>query len=248
MSGHNKWSKIAGKKGIADAKRSAVFTRFAKAITVAAREGGADTSMNFKLRMAVEQAKGANMPSDNVERAIKRGSGEDDGGIMEAGLYEAYGPGGVGIVIETLSDNKNRTASEVQFALKKVGATPAEHGSVLFNFEQKAVVVIASTSPVIANGSEAISTDDLDLHLIDAGADDIDRSEDGIVIAGPKELFQKLVEAVEAAGLKPDEAGLEFVPKAAMAKDEETRAKVERIVEVLENLDDVQAVYTSLSS
>ncbi|MEK7529300.1 MAG: YebC/PmpR family DNA-binding transcriptional regulator, partial [Patescibacteria group bacterium] len=131
MSGHNKWSKIAGKKGIADAKRSAIFTRLAKAITVAAREGGGDVSMNFKLRMAIEQAKGANMPSDNIDRAIKRGTGEGGGAVMESGLYEAYGPGGVGIIVETLSDNKNRTVGEVQSAMKKSGATPAQQGSVL---------------------------------------------------------------------------------------------------------------------
>ena len=240
MSGHNKWSKIAGKKGIADAKRSAVFTRLAKAITLAAREGGGDVAMNFKLRMAVEQAKAANMPSNNVDRAVKRGTGEGDGGSMEAGLYEAYGPRGVGITVETPSDNKNRTVAEVQATMKRAGATPAAQGSVLFNFDHKAIVTVLNPT-----------TNDrgtLELILIDAGADDIELETEGLTVAGPVEKFQSLVEAIEAAGLKPNEAGLEFVPKVSVNLIDEEREKTEKIVQALEDLDDVQAVYTSLES
>ena len=147
---------------------------------------------------------------------------------MESGLYEAYGPGGVGIVVETLSDNKNRTVGEVQSAMKKSGATPAQQGSVLFNLSKRPLLLSQALLLSLRAASEAISTEDFDLKLIDAGADDIDRSEEGIVITGQKEAFQKLVESVEAAGLKPDEAGLEYIPKVSIKADSETRAKIEK--------------------
>lgn len=239
MSGHNKWSKIAGKKGLADAKRGAVFARLSKTIVQAAREGGGDATMNFKLRVAIDAAKGANMPSDNIDRAIKRGTGEIEGGVMEVGLFEAYGPSGVGIVVETLSDNKNRVAAEVTMALKKAGATPAGAGSVLFNFERKAVVMVAA--------SEAMThSDEMELALIDAGADDVVRSDEGMIVTGPVTAFQRIVEAAEDVGLHPDEASLRLVAKIPMDATTGVRAKIEKIVEALEELDDVQEVYTSL--
>ncbi len=239
MSGHNKWSKIKNKKGAADSKRSAIFARLAKAIVIAAREGGGDPGMNFKLRMAMDQAKSANMPSDNVERAIKRGTGDGAAGQMEEGVFEAYGPGGIGIVVETLSDNKNRVVSEVQSTLKKSGATPAESGSVLFNFEHKAVITIVS--PTVDD------QDALELSLIDAGADDILVEDEGITITGEVKVFQSLVEAVEANGLKPDEAGLQYVAKASTDAVEDVQTRIDKIVDALEGLDDVQSVFTTLA-
>ncbi len=239
MSGHNKWSKIKNKKGAADSKRSAIFARLAKAIVIAAREGGGDPGMNFKLRVAMDQAKAANMPSDNIDRAIKRGTGDGDAGQMEEGVFEAYGPSGVGIVVETLSDNRNRVVSEVQSTLKKSGATPAESGSVLFNFEHKTVITIVS--PTIED------QDVFELALIDAGADDIVIEPEGVTVTGPVKSFQSLVEAVEANGLKPDEAGLQYVAKMPVSVEDDVQARIDKIIDSLEDLDDVQSVFTSLA-
>lgn len=238
MSGHNKWSKIKNKKGAADAKRGAIFTRLGKLITVAAREGGGDLDTNFKLRMAVTAAKGANMPNDNVERAIKRGTGEIEGGQMEEGVFEAYGAKGVAFIIETLSDNKNRVVSEVQHALKKNGATPADPGSVMYNFDRRAVISVMN--PTIED------KDELELSLIDAGADDIVFEDEGLTVLGEVSVFQKLVEAVENAGLTPDEASLQYLPKTPLKIEESIEKKTDNIVEALEELDDVQAVYTNV--
>lgn len=242
MSGHNKWSKIKNKKGAADAKRGAVFTRLAKAITIAAREGGGDPGMNFKLRIAIDAAKAANMPNDNIDRAVKRGTGEGEGGEMFEGLYEAYGPSGVAFVVETLSDNKNRVVADVSHAMKKSGATPAEQGSVLFNFDRKAVAMI-SNETMSTSGADS---DEFELAMIDAGADDIETSDGGVVVSGQIDAFQKLVEAIEAFGIKPDEAGLQYVAKNSLDIDDATQEKVDKIIDALEDLDDVQAVYTNV--
>ena len=239
MAGHNKWSKIKNKKGAADAKRGAMFSRLGKAIAIAAREGGGDVGMNFKLRVAVDTAKAANMPNDNIERAIKRGTGEDGGGEMFEGVYEAYGPGGVAIVVETLSDNKNRVVADVTSTLKKAGATPADQGSVLFNFERKSVVTVLDPKAQVED------MDALELAMIDAGADDLEIEDEGMTIYAELAAFQKIVEAVEAAGLKPDEAGLEYVAKMPVDIDELTQEKLDKIIDALEELDDVQSVFTS---
>ncbi len=239
MSGHNKWSKIKNKKGAADAKRGAVFTKLGKAITIAAREGGGDVGMNFKLRVAVDSAKAANMPNDNIDRAIKRGTGEGEGGEMFEGVYEAYGPKGVAFVIETLSDNKNRVAADVSATLRKAGATQADQGSVLFNFDRKAVVSVLN--PTIED------KDTFELSLIDAGADDIAIEDEGVTIVGPIDAFKQLVEAVEAAGMKPDEAVLEYVAKMPLQVDDELQVKVDKITEMLEELDDVQTVHNNVA-
>jgi len=240
MSGHNKWSKIKNKKGAADAKRGAIFTRLGKAITIAAREGGGDVSMNFKLRIAVDSAKAANMPNDNIERAIKRGTGEGEGGEMSEGIYEAYGPSGVAFVIESLTDNKNRTIADIHTALKKNGANPASQGSVLYNFEHKAVISILNPEEKIKD------QDEFELAMIDAGAEDIQIEAEGVTITGEVQSFQKLVEALEAQEIKPDEAALEFVSKLPIEIDDQTQEKVDKITNALEELDDVQAVYTNI--
>ncbi|PIR47748.1 YebC/PmpR family DNA-binding transcriptional regulator [Candidatus Uhrbacteria bacterium CG10_big_fil_rev_8_21_14_0_10_50_16] len=239
MSGHNKWSKIKNKKGAADAKRAGAFTKIAKAIAVAAREGGGDMSMNFKLRIAVDSAKAANMPNDNIDRAIKRGTGEGEGNVMVEGLYEAYGPKGVAFVISTLSDNKNRTVAEVQTALKKSGATPAEQGSVLFNFDRKVVVVVA-------RNAEVVSPEDMEIALIEAGAEDIEESDEGWIVTGAIDTFKALIDALEAMNIKPEEASLQYVSKMPMEVDEEAHEKVEKITDALEDLDDVQEVFTNI--
>ena len=241
MSGHNKWSKIKNKKGAADAKRGAIFTRIAKGITLAAREGGGDVGTNFKLRIAIDAAKAANMPSDNVDRAIKKGTGEGDSGEMFEGLYEAYGPSGVAFVVETLADNKNRIISEVSIALNKSGATMAETGSVLFNFDRKAVISFLDAMKKISD------QDEFELAMIDAGADDIEIEDEGATITGDLSSFQKLVEAVEAFGITPDEASLQYVAKMPLTIDDAVQAKVDRIVEALEDVDDIQNVFTNVA-
>lgn len=240
MAGHNKWSKIKHKKGAADAKRGAMFSKLGKAIAVAAREGGTDPDMNFKLRVAVDAAKAANMPNDNIDRAIARGAGGGEGGEMFEGVYEAYGPKGVAFVIETLSDNKNRVAADVSSTLKKSGATPAEQGSVLFNFDRKAVVVVA-------RGEALSELGELELSLIDAGADDIDESEEGWILSGPIDAFKSIIEVVESTGVKPEEASLQYVAKMPLEIDDDTQEKVDKIVDAMEDLDDVQDVYTNLA-
>ncbi len=240
MSGHNKWSKIKNTKGAADAKRGAIFTKLAKAITLAARDGGGDPGMNFKLRISIDAAKAANMPNDNVERAIKRGTGEGEGGEMIEGLFEAYGPSGVALVIETLSDNKNRISAEVSTTIKKSGANQAESGSVLFNFERKGVISFLDAKEKIGD------VDEFELSMIDAGADDIVIEDEGATITGELASFQKLVEAVEANGVQPDEASLQYVAKMPLEIDADTQKKVDNIIEALEDLDDVQNVFTNV--
>jgi len=239
MSGHNKWSKIKNKKGAADAKRGAIFTRLGKAITLAAREGGKDPSMNFKLRIAIDAAKSANMPNDNVDRAIKKGIGEGDDGEMFEGLYEAYGPNGVAIIIETLSDNKNRIIAEVSTTLKKSGATLAESGSVLFNFERKAIVEFLNQDEKIKD------KDNFELELIDAGADNIIFEDEGITVTAEMKELQPIVEAIEKYDIKPEEAGIGYIPKNKIKTDTQTQEKVDKIIDALEELDDVQNVYSS---
>ncbi|HBU28006.1 TPA: YebC/PmpR family DNA-binding transcriptional regulator [Candidatus Uhrbacteria bacterium] len=239
MSGHNKWSKIKNKKGVADAKRAGAFTKLGKAIAVAAREGGGDLSMNFKLRIAVDAARAANMPNENIDRAIKRGTGEGEGNVMVEGLYEAYGPKGVAFVISTLSDNRNRTVAEVQTALKKAGATPAEQGSVLFSFGHKAVVIVARVGL-------ASSPEELEIALIEAGAEDIEESDEGWIVTGGIDAFKLMIDTLEALGVKPEEASLQYVSKMPMEVEGEVQEKVDKITEALEDLDDVQEVFTNI--
>ncbi|NQV11743.1 YebC/PmpR family DNA-binding transcriptional regulator [Candidatus Uhrbacteria bacterium] len=240
MSGHNKWSKIKNKKGAADAKRGAIFTKLGKAITIAVREGGADPTMNFKLRIAIDAGRSANMPNENVDRAIKRGTGDGEGGEMAEGLFEAYGPSGVAFVIETLSDNKNRISADISIALRKSGANSADPGSVLYNFEKKAVVSFLDAKEKIKDA------DEFEMALIDAGAEDIEIEDAGATIMGELSSFQRLVEAVEVFGIIPDEASLQYVAKMPLTIDESTTAKVEKIIEALEELDDVQHVFTNV--
>jgi len=241
MSGHSKWSKIQHKKGAADAKRGNIFTKLAKAITLAAQQGGGDPDMNFSLRMAIEKAKAANMPKDNIERAVKRGTGEltDEAALQEL-IYEGYGPSGIAVLVEAVTDNTNRTAGEVKHAFSKYGGSMGGPGSVQWQFEHKAVVrFTADKKAQLANWEEA------QLELMDAGIEDIRDSEHGVELIAPMENFKILMDEVEKLGIDPDDSGLQWLAKDEVPVDEETSAKMLRLYEALDELDDVKDVYTN---
>jgi len=232
MSGHSKWSTIKRQKGLADAKRGAVFTKIGNQIAIAAR-GGADPTLNSTLAMVIEKAKAANMPQSNIQRAIDRVADKSAAQLEEI-TYEAYGPGGVGIIIETATDNRNRTFPEVRHALTKNGGTVAEPGSVAFQFDRKGIIHVEAT------GEDALLT------VLDAGAEDA-QEEDGelIVYTDPKDLA-RVREAINASGLRVTSAELGYVPKNNVPiTDEETSAKVLKVLDALDDLDDVTNVHTN---
>lgn len=232
MAGHSKWSKIKRDKGVNDAKRGAIFTKIGNQIAIAARQG-TDPTMNPALAMAIETAKGANMPLANIQRAIDRVADKNAAQLEEV-TYEAYGPGGVGIIIEAATDNRNRTFPEVRTALTKNGGTMADSGSVMFQFERKGVVRVGAT------GEDAL------LQVLDAGAEDA-AEEDGelVVYTGAKDLA-KVRGAIAENGLKILEAELQYVPNATVPIDDaEVAGKVMRVMDALDDLDDVVNVHTN---
>ena len=233
MSGHSKWSSIKHKKGAADAKRGALFTKLARAIQVAAKEGGGDPAGNAALGNAVHKAKDARMPKDNIERAIAKGTGADsDAAAFEAVVYEGYGPGGVAILVEALTDNRNRTGSEVRHAFTRSGGNLGEPGSVAWLFEKKGLVVV---------DSERYTEDDL-MVAIDAGAEDVLADESVFeVITAPGDLAG-VREALEQAGVELDSAELTMRPTTRVEVDEQQVGTLLRLLEGLEEHDDVVAV------
>ncbi len=244
MSGHSKWATIKHKKAKEDAKRGKVFTKLIREITVAAREGGGDLNGNAKLRLIVEKAKSVNMPQDNIARAIKKGSGELEGGAhYEASTYEGYGPFGVAVMVETLSDNKNRTVSDLRHLFTKVGGNLAENGAVSWMFERKGVV--RATGPL----NEDQLLEKLLEKLLDYNVDDI-RCDDGIftVTCSPQAL-DAVKKALEAENFKIEEAQLEWVAKNTVALDDQTKEEaVYKFLEALDDLDDVQNVFANLDA
>lgn len=237
MSGHSKWSKVKQFKGAIDAKRSANFTKLAREIEIAVREKGSDPGMNFRLRMAIDRARAGNMPKDSIERAIARGSGSDDGVQVESLRYEAYGPGGSGLIIECLTDSHNRTANDVKHILSKNGGTLAAPGSVAFQFDHKGVV----RSGLIPKDKR----DETELMLIDAGAEDIrDEEEETVIISAPTDL-SKVSEAASKAGLTVSSAEFEWLPKMMVSLDPTAGEAIAKLIEILEENDDVQSVYTN---
>jgi YebC/PmpR family DNA-binding regulatory protein len=236
MSGHSKWSTIKHKKAATDAKRGKIFTRLNKELTVAAREGGGDPETNVRLRLAVDKAKAANMPKDNIERAIKRGTGELEGGELEEILYEGYAPHGVGVLIEVVTDNRNRAIAEVRHVFNKQGGNMAEAGAVSWQFTRKGYI----------NISEGIDQDEIFLVAADAGADDV-TFEDGLaeVYTNIEEL-QDVRAALEEAGFNLDEVSVIYDPNNTIELGSSEALQVMKLVEILEDLDDVQNVYTAL--
>ena len=242
MSGHNKWSKIKRKKGVADARRSKVWARLTRDLMVAAREGGGDPAMNARLALAVDKAKAENMPKDNIEHAIQRGTGEIAGADYEEVAYEGYGPGGVAVFVEALTDNTNRTVADLRSLFSRHGGNLGTAGSVAFLFDQKAVFEVPA---------EGVDYDALFLLAADAGAEDLRRETDDegravFVVTAPVEAFGAVQAALADAGVAPAEAGLQRLPTTAVAPDARTAANVLRLLDALDDHPDVQAVYSTL--
>ncbi len=236
MSGHSKWATIKHKKGKTDAKRGKLFSKLSRAITVAAREGGTEVNMNIALANAVEKAKSESMPKDNIERAIQRGGGGADGVAYESILYEGYGPAGVAIIVDVLTDNKNRSAADVRNIFAKHGGQLAQPGAVAWVFERRGSIVVDGTR---------YSEDDIMTAAIDAGADDVVQDGDEFqVITQPADLAA-VREGLAAAGIESDQAELTMIPKNTVMLEENDARKTMKIVDALEDNDDVQEVYTN---
>ena len=237
MSGHSKWSSIKHKKGAADKKRGQLFSKLSRAIIVAAREGGPDPSGNLALQNAVEKARSYSMPKDNIERAIARGSGADsDAAAYETVVYEGYGSGGVAILVEALTDNRNRTASEVRAAFGKYDGNLGSSGAVAWQFERRGVVLVDGSA----------DEDELMLAAAEGGADDVERDGSSWQVTAASESLTAVREAIEAAGFTVDSAELTMVPKTTVeVEDENTAKKILRLIDALEENDDVQDVYSN---
>jgi len=238
MSGHSKWATIKRKKGAADAKRGQLFTRLTRELVLAAREGGGDSDSNFRLRLAIEKARSQNMPKENIERAIKRGTGESkDGTAYEEVFYEGYAPHGVALMIECVTENRNRTVAEVRHILTRAGGSLGEGGSVAWQFKRAAVFEVP--------GNEAEMEKLFDLAVF-AGADDINYDDGMIEIIGPVDSFKTLSDALRQARYQLEEGGLRMIPNQEMELSTENTLQVLRSIEYLEDLDDVQNVYHNL--
>jgi len=236
MSGHSKWSSIKHKKGAADAKRGKLFTKLVKEIIVAAREGGGDADANPRLRLAISSAKSANMPNSNIEKAVKRGTGELEGLKYESYTYEGYGHNGVAILIETLTDNKQRTVAEIRHTFSKYGGNLAETGSVSWIFEQKGLIQI----PI-----EDIDEEEIMMTSLDAGADDIITEDEFYEIYTPYSELHTVLQNLESAGYNVEKAELTRVPKNTINADK-VAEKLFRLIDKLDDLDDVQKIYSNL--
>ncbi|WP_456399645.1 YebC/PmpR family DNA-binding transcriptional regulator [Mesoaciditoga sp.] len=237
MSGHNKWANIKHRKAAQDSKRSAEFTKVIRELTVAARTGGGDPSMNPRLRTAIDKARQVNMPKDTIERAIKRGTGELEGVNYEEIMYEGYAPAGVAMYISTLTDNKNRTTADIRHILSKYGGNLAESGSVAWQFERKGIINVKKEA--VSDGDEFM------MSAIDAGAEDIKEDDDGYEIVTAPENLLKVVDALKAAGYEVESYENTFVPKMTVHVSGKDAEKVLQVVSLIEDLDDVQEVYAN---
>ena len=236
MSGHSKWSQIKHKKAITDARRSKIFSKLAAMISIAVRKGGKDPESNPSLRLAIEKAKEFNMPKENIERAIQRGSGELAGTKLEEITYEAYGPGGIGILIKTITDNKNRTAGEIKKILNENDGKLAESGSVSFQFEEKSFLTIAKND----------FSEDLCLSLIEKGMEGFEEREEEIIIFSQPKNFSSLKQFLEEKNIKILSSGLEPVAKQKQEVDQEIKKKLEKLFEELEEQNEVEEIYSTL--
>jgi YebC/PmpR family DNA-binding regulatory protein len=236
MSGHSKWSTIKRKKAAADQKRGKIFTKLIKEIAVAARQGGGDIDGNPRLRLAVDNAKSANMPMDNIERAIKKATGEVEGANYLELTYEVYGPNGVAILIESVTDNKNRTVAEVRHALTKHGGSLGENGSVSWMFDRKGVITLPT---------QGKTEDDIMEIVLDSGAEDIQAEDDFFEITSSVEDFDSVRKSIVDAGLETDNASLQWIAKNTIEVSGETAEKLMKMIDMIEDNDDVQNVYTN---
>ena len=236
MSGHSKWSTIKHKKAKEDQKRGKVFSRLSREIIVAARQGGGDPTANTRLRVAVQAAKAANMPSDNIARAIKRGTGEGEGAQLEEITYEVYGPGGVAMCVEVMTDNKNRTTPEIRFILDRHGASMADAGAVTWMFERKGMVIVDADRATEEQLLEAV---------LDAGAEDIRPGDDVFEIYCPPERLADVTDALGAADVEFATAEVSLVPNSVVPLEGKNAAKFLKLLEALEDHDDVQTVFAN---
>jgi YebC/PmpR family DNA-binding regulatory protein len=238
LSGHSKWSSIKHKKGAADAKRGKLFSKLARAIIVAAKEGGGDPANNLALQNAIDKAKSYSMPKDNIERAIAKGAGEGtDGSAFETIVYEGYGPEGVAVTTEALTDNKNRTASEVRHIFAKFGGNLGTSGAVAWQFERRGVVLVSA---------DGVDEDELFLAAADAGAEDLEQDGGVFQVTSAPESLAAMRVAIEEAGFTIESAELSLVPKTTVAVDDESKARqLMRLIDALEDDDDVQEVYAN---
>jgi YebC/PmpR family DNA-binding regulatory protein len=235
MSGHSKWATIKHKKAALDAKRGKSFTRIIKEITIAARSGG-DPDGNPRLRTAVLAAKAASMPADNIKKAIMRGTGELEGGLIEEVMFEGYGPGGAAVLVNVATDNRNRTVSEIRHAFSKNGGNMAEQGAVAWMFERKSQIVVPG---------EKVTEDQLMAIVLDAGADDLRGDAEEWEVLSPPEAHEAVLKALEAAGIHPPEASIAMVPKNLVRLEGKNAAGMLRLSELLEEHDDVQNIYSN---
>lgn len=236
MSGHSKWSTIKRKKGALDAKRSKMFTKVIKEITVAVKEGGSDETANPRLRLAIANAKGINMPKDNVQRAINKAADKDSANFTEV-TYEGYAPNGIGIFVECTTDNLQRTVSNVRSYFNKYGGSLGKNGSLSFIFDRKGVFNFPQNN---------IDLDELELELIDAGAEDIELEEETITVTTAMEDFGNMMKKLEELKIEPESANLERIPTNLESLDVESAKKVLKLIDVIEDDDDVQNVYHNL--
>jgi len=238
VSGHSKWSSIKHKKGAADAKRGQLFSKLARAIIVAAREGGGDPTANLALQNAIEKARSYSMPKDNIERAIARGAGSDgEGAAYEPIVYEGYGPNGVALIVEALTDNRNRTAAEVRHIFDKHDGNLAGAGAAAHLFERRGIVLVPA---------EGVDEDDLTLAAADGGADDVERDGSTFEISSTPEALTTVREAIEGAGFAIESVEVALVPKTNVTVEDEAAArKILRLLDALEENDDVQDVYAN---
>lgn len=239
MSGHSKWSSIKHKKAATDAKKGKAFTQVANQIALAAKQGGGDPKMNFSLRLAMDRAKSVNMPSANIERAIKKGTGELGGARIEECLYEGYGPSGTAVLIETATDNKNRTVGEIRAAFTKSGGSLGNAGSVAYLFDQKGQLVIDLDS-------QKISKDEIELLILDSGAADFEETGEAIIVYTEPASLSKVKDFLEGSGLVFEDAELVFMAKTSVQVTDPDKAKsILRLMDTLEGLDDVVAVHSN---
>lgn len=237
MSGHSKWKTIKHKKAATDARRGKIFTRLAREITIAAREGGGNSDVNFNLRLAVDKARSANVPKDNIERAIKRGTGELKGADLVEVVYEGYAPNGVAVLVQVLTDNKNRTIADVRRVLTRQGGTLADAGAVAWQFDRKGYIAITP---------DGVDQETVFEVAVEAGAEDVVFSDDMIEVYAELEHFQAVRQALEDAGIHFETAELSMVPRTTMQLEDKETLQVMGIIEALEELDDVQQVYSNL--
>ncbi len=236
MSGHSKWSKIKRQKGVVDAKRGQLFTKLAREISVAVRQGGADTEANFKLRLIMQKARDNNMPLENIDRAIKRASGGTDGAALSEVTYEGYGPGGSAILAQALTDNKNRTLSEVRNILGRGGGNLGESGSVTWLFESRGVIIIDGTKE---------NAEEVALFAIDAGAEDVKIEGTSLEVNTKPQDLEAVRKALELKKVPISSSDLSMVPKTMVKLDEKSALQALRLLDKLEELDEVQHVYTN---